>query len=262
MALKMYNAWLVLVALLLLAGDMQPTIRRVAAFVPSTTISPSMSKYGQLSILGAQESNEEEIGMDEVSSSKNAPDVGRRGTLMTLLGTAASFAMGDVVLNAAVKATGAASTAVMSAGGGLYERVLAFGNARGGAAIASEELTTWIASQGVAATPEITAWLAAQRKLQLVRKSTMAATAALSRAKTTKRAAAAGGSMLEEGLLVAAATAAAKMFSAESENDATLDSKGTATKNEPAKESTTDTTLARTDSKVSMDDDEDKAERR
>lgn len=217
-----------------------------------------MLRNGQLSMtLGADDNHEEALRKDAFTSPKNTPDVGRRGTLTTLLGTAASFAMGDVVLNAATKATGAASSAVVSAGSGLYERVLAFGKARGGAAIASEELTTWIASQGVAATPEITAWLAAQRKLQLVRKSTMAATAALSRAKTTKRAAAAGGSVLEEGMLAAAATAAVKLFSSDGAKD--IDS-GVIPTNEPAIESKVNKSPDVTDIMVDGDESEDTTE--
>lgn len=123
---------------------------------------------------------------------------------MNLLGTAASFAMGDVVLKAA---TGAAAAGAS----GLYERVLAFGNQYRGSAIASEELTAWIATQNVATTPEITAWLAAQRKLQMARKTTMAATAALSRG--AKGSAVVEGGILEEGILAAAATAAVNAFS-------------------------------------------------
>jgi len=152
-------------------------------------------------------------GKDEETFLGKGPGVDRRGSIMTLLGTAASIAMGDVVLNTAVKATGAAGSAAMTAGSGLYDRVLAFGNRYRGAAVASEELTTWIATQKVAATPEIRAWLAAQRKLQMARKTTMAATAALTRAKNTKRAATVAGSgILEEGLLAGAATAAVKSF--------------------------------------------------
>lgn len=149
--------------------------------------------------------------------------VGRRGTLMTLLGGAVSFAAGDLALNAAVKATGVAGNAVVTAGGGLYERVLAFGNKYRGAAIASEELTAWIATQKVALTPEIRSWLAAQKRLQLVRKTAMA-TAAASRAKTTTRAAVigggGGGGVVEEGILAAAATAAVKSISQTQDTDA------------------------------------------
>jgi hypothetical protein len=148
--------------------------------------------------------------------------VGRRGTLMTLLGGAVSFAAGDLALYAAaVKATGVAGNAVVTAGGGLYERVLAFGNKYRGAAIASEELTAWIATQKVALTPEIRSWLAAQKRLQLVRKTAMA-TAAASRAKTTTRAAVigGGGGVVEEGILAAAATAAVKSISQTQDTDA------------------------------------------
>jgi hypothetical protein len=148
--------------------------------------------------------------------------VGRRGTLMTLLGGAVSFAAGDLALNAAVKVTGVAGNAVVTAGGGLYERVLAFGNKYRGAAIASEELTAWTATQKVALTPEIRSWLAAQKRLQLVRKTAMA-TAAASRAKTTARAAVirgGGGGVVEEGILAAAATAAVKSISQTQDTDA------------------------------------------
>lgn len=147
--------------------------------------------------------------------------VGRRGTLMTLLGGAVSFAAGDLALNAAVKATGVAGNAIVTAGGGLYERVLAFGNKYRGAAIASEELTAWIATQKVALTPEIRSWLAAQKRLQLVRKTAMA-TAAATRAKTTTRAAVVGGGggVVEEGVLAAAATAAVKSISRTQGTDA------------------------------------------
>jgi hypothetical protein len=134
-----------------------------------------------------------------------------------------SFAAGDLALNAAVKATGVAGNAVVTAGGGLYEQVLAFGNKYRGAAIASEELTAWIATQKVALTPEIRSWLAAQKRLQLVRKTAMA-TAAASRAKTTTRAAVigggGGGGVVEEGILAAAATAAVKSISQTQDTDA------------------------------------------
>jgi hypothetical protein len=127
-----------------------------------------------------------------------------------------------LALNAAVKATGVAGNAVVTAGGGLYEQVLAFGNKYRGAAIASEELTAWIATQKVALTPEIRSWLAAQKRLQLVRKTAMA-TAAASRAKTTTRAAViggGGGGVVEEGILAAAATAAVKSISQTQDTDA------------------------------------------
>ena len=199
----------------------------VEAFVPIVdTRTISIVNRGTFSTLSVKNNGGEEEGRFFMNKNDESPDdVGRRGTLLTLLSTAASFALGDVVLNTAVKVTtgGSVSSALLLSTGTsrrLYERVLSFGRARGGPAIASEELTTWIASQSrVAATPEITAWLAAQKKLQMLRKgsSALAATAteAMSRVKrtqqtTTAAAAVAGGSVLEEGMLTAAATAAVK----------------------------------------------------
>ena len=199
----------------------------VEAFVPivATRTFSFVNRGGTFSTLSVKNNGGEEERRIFMSKNDESPDdIGRRGTLLTLLSTAASFALGDVVLNTAVKVAtgGSTSSALLSTGTSrrLYERVLSFGRARGGPAIASEELTTWIASQSrVAATPEITAWLAAQKKLQMLRKgsSALAATAteAMSRVKrtqqtTTAAAAVAGGSVLEEGMLTAAATAAVK----------------------------------------------------
>lgn len=223
--------------LLLLGGDIQSRYGSIAvqAFAPAANLA-TRSKCGYPSRLFSKGEGDETPRKDDCNKSTiyNISRSDRRGTIMTLLGTAVSFAAGDVVFNTAIKATGAAGTAVVATGGGLYERVIAFGNKYRGAAIASEELTTWIAAQNVAATPEIRAWLAGQRRLQMVRKTTVAATAAVTRAKTTKRAAAAaGGGILEEGILAAAATAVARVISASSKRDDTAGTAAT-TDDEPA----------------------------
>ena len=200
----------------------------VEAFAPTYIasvkphVSPRTFRYSSTLLKSNLNNNEEDSSTPLENEPKNnndrmrkVPGVDRRGTLITLLGGFASFAAGDALLNVAVKASGAAGTAVVAAGGGLYERVIAFGQKYRGAAVASEELTTWIASQSVAATPEIRAWLSAQRELQKIRKATAAATAVLSRTKTARKATALGGSVLEEGMLTAAAAAAVKSISKE-----------------------------------------------
>ena len=179
--------------------------------------------------------------LDEANTAKRTGvGVGRRGTLLTLAGSALSFAVGDLVLNAAVTAAGGA----VAAGSGMYERVLAFGNRyKGTGAIASEELMAWVSAQKVAATPEIRAWLAAQRRLQMFRKTAVAATAAATRT----RAAVATGGVVEEGMLAraAAATAAANVMSSTNDNSTTA-----------AREAATTTSLEATTGSANEEDSE------
>ena len=107
----------------------------------------------------------------------------------------------DILLNTAITTV---STNPLTAG--LYQRILTFGSKYSGVgAVASTDLTAWVASQeAVASTPEIQAWLAAQKKLQtmFIRKSvtTTSSTLAATAAKRTAR-----GGIIEEGLLAAAA---------------------------------------------------------
>jgi len=125
-----------------------------------------------------------------------------------LVGSAMSMAAGDLMLNAAVSAVQGGGGVVAAGAGGLYERVIAFGaKYRGAGAVASEELTAWVAAQKVVAgTPEIRAWLAAQRKLQVMRNAATMATSTAAAA-TSRRAA---GGVVEEGLMAAATATAAK----------------------------------------------------
>jgi hypothetical protein len=74
-------------------------------------------------------------------------EVRRRGTLVTWLAGAAwashlAWSCSDGVLHAV-------ENAIVTASGGMYEWVLAFGNKNRGAAIAFEELTAWIATRQV-----------------------------------------------------------------------------------------------------------------
>ena len=225
------SLWLMLLPLWLATYSHISRLDRVGyvdAFAPphtasvKTYASTRTFRYSSILLLSNLSNNEDDSPpplenepKNNNNCKKNAPGVDRRGTLMALLGGFASFAAGDALLNVAVKASGAAGTAVVAAGGGLYERVIAFGQKYRGAAVASEDLTTWIASQTVAATPEIRAWLSAQRELQKIRKATAAATAVLSRTKTAKKATALGSGVLEEGMLTAAAAAAVKSISKE-----------------------------------------------
>lgn len=135
--------------------------------------------------------------------------VGRRGILQTLVGSAMSMAVGDLMLNTAVTAVTGGGSSVVSGASGLYERVLSFGTKyRGVGAVASEELTAFVAAQKIAAsTPEIRAWLAAQRRLQLIQKAASMATSTAAATATTRRAA---GGIVEEGLMAVATTTAVK----------------------------------------------------
>jgi hypothetical protein len=102
--------------------------------------------------------------------------IGRRGTIMTLVGTAASFAASDVLLGAAgniLGSGGAVGSAVASVGtasvydakwNAMFQRMVAHKNVYG--AVASEELLEWAAASAAAAAPELRAWIAGQRALQ------------------------------------------------------------------------------------------------
>lgn len=102
----------------------------------------------------------------------------RRDTLRSLLGGAVSMAAWDRGWNMVITTT--------ASPGAIAERVLAFGN-KYKIAVASEDLTRWIATQTVAAkTPEIQAWLTAQKRLQAIRKTSVAVTAVVSRTHQTR----------------------------------------------------------------------------
>lgn len=136
----------------------------------------------------------------------NQVGVGRRGTLMTLLGGAMSFAASDALLGAAGGVLNGGKAALTSSGiyaarwNALYQRLAAY-TAKHEAAVASPELLAWISKSPAAiANPELRAWMAAQ--------------GAFSKSRQVLRASA----VLEEGL--AAFGAAAVAVAAKQEVDA------------------------------------------
>lgn len=165
------------------------------------------------------EANCNDANMEQPQKSSNRL-FGRRGILKSLIGGTISMAATDLLLNTAITTV---SNNPLTAG--LYQRILTFGSKYSSVgAVASTDLTAWVASQeAVASTPEIQAWLAAQKKLQtmFIRKSvttttsTLAATAA---AKRTVR-----GGILEEGLLAVAALKATLTQSSTDDTSTTSD---------------------------------------
>lgn len=136
---------------------------------------------------------------DSAHTTHGDNDTGRRDALRSLFGGALSLAAWEMGWSVA-------STNV----GAIVERVMAFGTKYQGAAVASEELTAWIATQTVAKTPEIQAWLTAQKRLQVIRKATLGMTAAVTRSRTTKQAATAVAGIEESAVVAAASVVAAR----------------------------------------------------
>uniref|UniRef100_A0A7S4EGK7 Uncharacterized protein n=1 Tax=Pseudo-nitzschia australis TaxID=44445 RepID=A0A7S4EGK7_9STRA len=148
---------------------------------------------------------------------------GRRGTLFTLAGAALGLVVGTNSNNLNINglastATAAArkvSDAAMASGKLLYDRVLDFGKRHGAKAVASEELSEWIAGQKTLALeyPEIATWLAAQEKLRegmIAAESTVVASAELAEVATAATVAA----------TAAAAVVKDGVYADEEENDA------------------------------------------
>jgi len=201
-----------------------------AAFVYTPTTSATLlrkanNNNGYVSLLYSADIEDDETNYDASDTenpkpSQKSSNVFGRGILKSLIGGTISMATTDLLLNTAITTV---SNNPLTAG--LYQRILAFGSKYSGAgAVASTDLTAWVASQeAVASTPEIQAWLAAQKKLQtmFIRKSftttssTLAATAA---AKRTAR-----GGILEEGLLAAAALKATLTQSSKDDTSTTVD---------------------------------------
>lgn len=132
--------------------------------------------------------------------------VGRRGTLMTLLGGAMSLAASDALLGAAggILNGGSAAIGTSSVYGiqwhGLYQRMAAL-TAKHEAAVASPELLSWISkSPAIVGNPQLRAWVAAQRVFSKSRQ-VMAVTAGL-----------------EEGIAAAGAVAAAAVATKKRQN--------------------------------------------
>jgi len=150
---------------------------------------------------------------------------GRRGTLFTLAGAALGLVVGTNSNNLNINglastATAAArkvSDAAMASGKLLYDRVLDFGKRHGAKAVASEELSEWIAGQKTLALeyPEIATWLAAQEKLRegmIAAESTVVASAELAEVATAATVAATA--------TAAAAVVKDGVYADEEENDA------------------------------------------
>jgi len=184
--------------------------RTVGAFVVPSSSSPAGIRHESLhsssTLLSAtlkkdHESDGEEasrrVPSDAVTDARSQVGVGRRGTLMTLLGGAMSFAASDALLGVAGNVLSGGKVAMTSSGiygarwSGLYQRLASL-TAKHEAVVASPELLSWISKSPAAlANPELRAWMAAQR--------------AFSKSRQVLRAAA----VLEEGLAAAGAVAAA-----------------------------------------------------
>lgn len=141
--------------------------------------------------------------------------VDRRGTLMTLVGGAVSFAASDMLLGAITSSIGGGGTLVVGGQAvtssvygarwnGLFQRIAAMTTKHEAAAAVSPELVRWVARSPAAfANPELRAWVAAQRAL----------------GKSRQLMGAAAG--LEEGLALVGSVAAAKaVASAKTKTDA------------------------------------------
>lgn len=174
---------------------------------PSTGIhNESLLQSSRNTLLAATLKNDDESEEEEVA--RRVPSdastraiktqqvgVGRRGTLMSLLGGVMTFAASDVLLGAAgnVFSGGAITTSGIYGArwNALYQRLATY-MAKHEGAVASPELLSWISKSPQAlAYPELRAWMAAQR--------------AFSKSRQAMRAAA----VVEEGLAAVGAVAAA-----------------------------------------------------
>ena len=117
--------------------------------------------------------------------------MGRRGTIASLIGGAATLAVSDALLGSAGQLLSGSSPSFSSIYGArwnaLYQRVATQIGKHGSKAVASPELAAWIAKSPAAwFNPELRAWLAAQRAFSMSRQIVGAA------------------ALLEEGIVTAA----------------------------------------------------------